>query len=188
MNKISGKSRSLIAMAAVLLAGCTSADLAAPQDDARSAFFNNLGKLCGASFEGQATDIPPDARAVWEGKHLTAKVTSCTSSEIRVPFAVGEDRSRTWIFTRTADGLTLAHDHRHADGTPDQQTMYGGAASAAGTSSQQYFHADDYTKKLVPAAATNIWQVTLEPDGSGISYVLTRNGNKRIHVRLQRKT
>lgn len=157
---------------------------AAEQDSA--AFFNKLRALCGATFEGKST-FPAEATDSFYGKILTAKVATCTDKEVRVPFQVGEDKSRTWIFTLDGTKLTLKHDHRHADGTPDAQTMYGGDASASGTANSQSFHADAYTAKLIPAAVTNVWTVTLSEDGKTLSYHLDRHNAPRFRASLTRK-
>lgn len=154
--------------------------------DNRDAFFANLGTLCGATFEG-ASVFPREPGDAFAGKKLVANVATCTENEIRVPFIVGEDRSRTWIFTRSAAGLELKHDHRHADGTPDEQTMYGGMASDKGTPHAQSFHADAYTAKLIPAASTNVWTVTLSPDGKTLTYFLERDAKPRFKAELTRK-
>ncbi|MFD2366626.1 hypothetical protein [Pseudoduganella sp. GCM10020061] len=173
---------------AVLAALSAAAMLGNPAhaNDSRDAFFAKLGSLCGATFEG-ASVFPRDAGDAFAGKKLVANVAKCGTNEIRVPFIVGEDRSRTWIFTRTGGGLELKHDHRHADGTPDEQTMYGGMASGSGSAHAQSFHADAYTAKLIPAAATNVWTVSLSPDGKTLTYFLERDGKPRFKAELQRK-
>lgn len=153
--------------------------------DARDQFFTALKGLCGARFEGAMT-FPADDQHEFAGKRLVAHVASCGDAEIRVPFQVGEDRSRTWIFSRTADGLQLKHDHRHADGTPDEVTMYGGLANATGTPLQQSFPADAHTAKLIPAAATNVWTVSLSADGKSLTYHLERDAKPRFTAVLKR--
>lgn len=155
------------------------------QADARAEFFSRLAAACGATFEG-ASVFPRDAGDAFAGKKLVAKVASCTADEIRVPFLVGADRSRTWVFTKSAAGVELKHDHRHEDGTPDAQTMYGGMANDKGSASVQSFEADAYTAKLIPAAATNVWTVTLAPDGKSMSYYLERDGKPRFKAELAR--
>jgi hypothetical protein len=147
--------------------------------DTRAQFFNTLKKLCGTTFEGKMT-FPVDGRDDFAGKLLVAKVATCTDNEIRVPFSVGNDRSRTWIFTRTGDSLELKHDHRHTDGKPDEVTMYGGMASLEGTARVQSFAADAYTAKLIPAAATNVWTISLSADGTTLTYHLTRDQQPRF--------
>ncbi|MGZ8321091.1 MAG: hypothetical protein ACXWVD_18470 [Telluria sp.] len=153
--------------------------------DARPAFFANLGALCGATFEG-ASVFPRDPGDAFAGKKLVAHVATCSADEIRVPFIVGEDRSRTWVIRKSAQGLELKHDHRHADGTPDELTMYGGMANGAGSAHAQSFAADAYTAKLIPAASTNVWTLSLSPDGKTMSYFLERDGKPRFKAELAR--
>lgn len=162
---------------------CQAADT--PADSARGAFFANLSQLCGATFEGAST-YSANPNDDFAGKLLVARVAACSANEIRVPFVVGSDRSRTWIFTRSGGALTLQHDHRHADGTPDAQTMYGGAATDTGSALVQSFAADAYTARLIPAAATNVWTLTLGADGKTLTYYLERDGKPRFKAELRR--
>lgn len=171
-------------LTALLAAALTTPAHAA--SDNRDAFFAKLGALCGATFEG-ASVFPRDPGDAFAGKKLVAKVAKCTATEIRVPFIVGEDHSRTWVFTRTGGGLELKHDHRHPDGTPDEVTMYGGMASESGSAHAQSFHADAHTAKLIPAASTNVWTVTLSPDGKTLTYALERDAKPRFKAELTRK-
>jgi hypothetical protein len=155
-------------------------------DPAQAAFFARLGKLCGATFEGAATltpNMPGDALA---GKKLVFKFATCSADEIRIPFSVGEDRSRTLVVRHDAEGLSLKHDHRHADGTPETLTMYGGPAGKAGSALSQSFTSDAHTVKLAPATATNLWTLILSEDGKSVSYHLDRAGKPRYKLELQR--
>ncbi|HZI00026.1 MAG TPA: hypothetical protein VEX63_02695 [Flavisolibacter sp.] len=151
------------------------------QSMAQHPFLQSLQPLCGKSFEGK-TVFPLDDKDPFAGKRLIMHVSSCKSNEIRIPFHVGEDRSRTWMLTTDANGLLLKHDHRHADGTPDSVTMYGGYANTAGNAVQQFFPADDYTAKLIPAAATNEWNMVISEDRKTFSYILKRNGQLRFRA------
>ena len=168
---------------AVLLLAATAA--LAEAQDARDQFFDNLVRLCGARFEGAST-FPADSSDSFAGKLLVAEIATCSDLEVRVPFSVGEDRSRTWLFRRDKAGLQLKHDHRHADGTPDSLTMYGGMAGMDGTSLVQSFAADAYTAALIPAAATNVWTVSLSADSLQLTYHLERNAKPRFSAVLQR--
>jgi hypothetical protein len=105
-------------------------------------------------------------------------VRECEIGEIRISFFVGEERSRTWVITTTAAGIRLKHDHRHADGTEDEITQYGGNTRGQGTDRVQDFHADALTADLVPAAATNVWTIEIEP-GRLFAYALRREGTDR---------
>ncbi|PWF55051.1 hypothetical protein C7C56_004015 [Massilia glaciei] len=152
---------------------------------AQGAFFAQLGKLCGATYEG-ASVFPRDPADSFAGKKLVAHIAACKPEEIRIPFLVGEDRSRTWIIRNERTGLTLKHDHRHADGTPDAVTMYGGLASDGGTTLAQSFLADAHTAELIPAASTNVWTLSLSADASTMTYYLERDGKPRFKAELRR--
>jgi hypothetical protein len=167
--------------ATVLALGAT----AAHAQDARDQFVATLNSSCGQRFEGTMS-FPVDPKHDFAGKILRAHIATCSAKEVRVPFQVGEDRSRTWVFTRTPAGLQLQHDHRHADGTPDAVTLYGGMASESGSKLMQIFPADAYTAKLIPAAVTNVWTLRLSADGSELTYQLERDGKLRFVAILKR--
>lgn len=146
---------------------------AAPQD----AFWSRLQELCGSAFEGTVVEGSPGDTA-FTGRRLVMHVRECGEREIRIPFHAGEDRSRTWILTRTPEGLRLKHDHRHRDGSEDEITQYGGDTRSQGTAAAQEFQADAHTARLIPAAVTNVWTVAVEP-GRTFSYALRREGTDR---------
>ncbi len=149
----------------------------APEIDPQLVFWSQLEALCGRAFEGRVVEsVPPDES--FDGQRLVMHVRSCEPAEIRVPFFVGPDRSRTWVFTTTATGLRLKHDHRHEDGSADAVTDYGGDSYGRGTNTLQEFPADSYTAELVPTAATNVWSVELRP-GEVFAYDLRREGSDR---------
>jgi len=151
------------------------------QADARTEFFNRLKVLCGQTYEGY-TDFIIRENDPFVGARLVMHIASCSDEEIRIPFHVNEDRSRTWILTRSDEGLLFKHDHRHADGTPEDLTMYGGWASDDGTALQQRFPADDYTAELLPEAAGNVWELTIDPDKQQFIYYLERDGEARFRA------
>ena len=151
-----------------------------------TAFFNNIKKLCGQSLEG-ATQFPQNPDHPMVGKRLLLTFGSCKDKETRVSFQVGEDKSRTWILRLDENGLLLKHDHRHADGTPDAVTMYGGWASAEGTAYRQLFPADPDTKKLIPEAATNVWMIEIAEEKQEIVYYLERHKEPRYRAVFQMK-
>jgi hypothetical protein len=144
-------------------------------------FFASLTELCGNAYEGRATDVT--AGDTTFNRRLVMHVRDCASNVIRIPFHVGEDRSRTWILTRLEDGMRLKHDHRHEDGTDDSITMYGGDTETEGTATLQSFPADEFTAALVPEAATNVWTVEVVP-GESFVYSLRRIGTER-RVRIE---
>ena len=162
------------------------ADVPVRQDGAAAdAFLAALSSLCGRAYAGRivanepgvAPGSPPDP---FEGKTLVMHVRECTPQQVRVPFHVGDDHSRTWVITRTADGLRLKHDHRHEDGSPDALTMYGGDTATPGTARRQEFPVDAESKALferlgLKASTANVWAIELEP-GRRYVYELARPG------------
>lgn len=141
-------------------------------------FWNTLKTHCGKSYEGEIVAGGKEGDG-FTGKKLVMHVRSCEENTIRVPFFVGEDRSRTWVFTMNeGNRIKLKHDHRHEDGSEDKITQYGGLSSNVGLSNIQIFHADAETAKLIPAAATNIWWVTI--DSTSYTYNLRRIGSERL--------
>jgi len=174
------------AAAALVMTACASSTAPAPQDQ----FFANLGALCGQSFEGRV--VTQDERdAGFASQRLVMHVRDCTADVIRVPFHVGEDRSRTWVITRTGAGLRLKHDHRHEDGSEDVLTQYGGDTVNVGTAERQEFPADQHSRTLftaqnIPQSATNVWAVEVHP-GRAFVYELRReNRHFRVEFDLTR--
>lgn len=154
--------RTGLLLAITALAGCGHAPLPTPAD----AFMARLQALCGQALEGRVVTSDP-ADAAFAGKRLVMHVRQCVPGEVRIPFHVGDDRSRTWVVTRTAAGLRLKHDHRHADGSPDALTMYGGDTSAPGTAARQEFPVDAesialFTRSGRSVSNSNVWALEVE--------------------------
>lgn len=175
---------SIVLMPALCM-GSVLAQSGQSEPSAAVAFFATLTGQCGARYEG-ATRFPTDPTHDFAGKLLVAELASCSDSEIRIPFTVGSDHSRTWLLQRDGNSLSLKHDHRHPDGSPDAVTLYGGVAVTGGSALSQSFPADAYTAQLIPAAATNVWTLLLSADGGTLTYRLERNGQPRYEAVLKR--
>jgi hypothetical protein len=141
-------------------------------------FWQELRSLCGRAYAGRIVESTSTTDAQFAGKPLVMHVAACGENEIRIPFHVGDNRSRTWVITRTPNGLRLKHDHRHEDGTEDKVTQYGGDTAKPGTATQQEFPADAFTASLIPAARTNVWSLFLSP-GKSFGYGLRRDAEGR---------
>ena len=170
-------SRIRVICAFFLLGGCvTPSAPPTPQDR----FYERLLSLCGQRLEGRIVSPPVAADATFAGKLLVAHVRDCSPQEMRIPFSVGEDHSRTWIITRSGTGLRLKHDHRHDDGTEDKVSQYGGDTLMAGTDQRQEFPADAFTKELLvregnAAGAANVWAMEVGSTAA-LVYELRRPG------------
>jgi hypothetical protein len=154
---------------------------ASARTEQRDVFWSRIESLCGQAFAGRVTEGSP-ADSVLRRSALIMHVRSCTPTEIRIPFHAGTDRSRTWVLTRTAGGLRLKHDHRHADGTEDAITQYGGDTRDSGSFGRQEFHADAHTAGLIPAARTNIWTVEIVPAERFVSALRRVGTDRRFRV------
>lgn len=121
-----------LAAVAAIAAGCATFPPASPPlAQEQEAFWAAIEAHCGRAYEGRvAISTGSAGDTAMAGKRLVMHVRECKPGEIRIPFHVGDDRSRTWVLTRTATGLRLKHDHRHQDGTPDAITQYGGDTRA----------------------------------------------------------
>lgn len=141
-------------------------------------FWNNLKKHCGKSYEGTVTAGGKEGDG-FTGKRLVMQVLSCETDRVRIPFYVGEDKSRTWILTKNGDQkISLKHDHRHQDGTEDKVTQYGGLNPNHGFDNLQMFPADQETASRISYASTNVWWITL--DDKTYTYNLRRIGSDRV--------
>lgn len=166
----------------LLLAACAAPEDAAPRPE-QATYWTNLSALCGKSYSGRiAAKVGggpgPDP---YEGKVLSVHARHCTEQAVRLDFHAGNDRSRTWVFSREG-GLRLTHEHRKEDGSPDEMTGYGGPAEGRGTAQTQRFPADGHSKTLflkegLAAAVENVWTVTVVP-GKTLTYSLTRPGRE----------
>lgn len=159
------------------LGGCATSS---PSQGDHGQFFSRLAVLCGTAFEGRVASPAVEADRDFAGKRLVMHVRDCSATEIRIPFHVGDDRSRTWIVTRTGVGLRLKHDHRHEDGSEDKLSRYGGDTASQGTASRQEFPADGESKALFlredrAVSVTNVWAMEVHP-GRLFAYELRRPG------------
>jgi hypothetical protein len=162
---------------ALMLVGCATVR---PQGAPQQPFFDSLRLLCGQAYEGRVTSPAVEADAAMASQRLVMHVRECSRDTIRIPFHVGENRSRTWVVTRTPLGLRLKHDHRHEDGSEDRLTEYGGDAAGLGTAGRLEFPADQFSKDLfvregLPQSVPNVWALEIEP-GRTFAYELRRPG------------
>lgn len=180
--------RLVAALLLLLSYGCTSfagdeSRSRAPADQ----FLAAIAEHCGEAFEGRVlVDEPATDDNPFADQRLVMHVRECGEEEIRIPFHVGDDRSRTWILTRTSDGLRLKHDHRHDDGSHDAVTMYGGDTAAPGTAERQEFPVDDFSVEMferegLTVSVTNTWAMEIET-GQRFFYELSRPGGRLFQV------
>ncbi|MBX7528016.1 hypothetical protein [Qipengyuania vesicularis] len=195
--------RQSLLLAPLALAGCASTPDVAQLPPSQEAFWDALQSHCGKAYQGSLASS--DARdADWQGRAMIAHWAECSETRVAIAFhvetemeyAVGEavwDRSRTWLVTRTAEGLRLKHDHRHEDGEEDAVTQYGGDTLSAGTARVQDFPVDAFSiamfeREGLDASLTNVWRVEVDPAGSSgapFAYQLTRRNDPTRLFRVE---
>ncbi len=157
-------------------------------DQPADRFMANIAQYCGQSFTGRvAANTPPPTDDAFANQTLIMHVRECSDNEIRIPFHVGDDHSRTWILTRTDEGLRLKHDHRHEDGSDDAVTMYGGDTDDDGTAMRQEFPVDQFsidmfTRGDMLVSLTNVWAMEIVPDELFVYELGRRDSNRLFRV------
>lgn len=176
---------SIALILAVLLTTCNSNTEQQSNDSenivllsAESAFFQTMAERCGDIYYGNSV-YPDDPEHELYGAALKMTIESCTENELRIPFQVNDDRSRTWILTLSDEGLLFKHDHRYEDGTPHDLTNYGGWAVDGGSPTRISFPADSETAEMLPEAATNVWTMELDLENNQFTYFLERHSQPR---------
>ena len=146
------------------------------QKNGQDIFWDTLSSHCGKAYEG--TISSEGKNDGFDGKQLVMHVKKCSENELKIPFFVGDDKSRTWVLTKHEDGILLNHDHRNPDGSHEDLTMYGGKATNLGSKNMQFFPADQETSNMLPAATFNVWWITV--DETTFSYNLHLVSTERV--------
>ncbi len=170
--------KTVFAAAITLVLGATSAHA--------DGVFEVLQAHCGQAFEGQVSRGAADDP--WRQARLVMHVRDCSDSELRVPLAFNDDRSRIWVITRMESGVRLKHDHRHADGSEDAVTWYGGMSAApdgAPGDAEINFPVDAesvalFEREGLNASTQNTWQLSVA--GGMLNYRLMRPGGRDFMV------
>ncbi len=190
--------RQLALLCAMALSACASTPDIPALPASQEAFWDALQSHCGKAYRGSLASSD-ERDADWQGRAMLAHWAECSETRTAIAFHVrdaeggGWDRSRTWLVTRTADGLRLKHDHRHEDGEEDAVTQYGGDTLSGGTARLQDFPVDAYSIALferegLSASLTNVWRIEVDPaDASGarFAYQLTRRNDPTRLFRVE---
>ncbi len=144
----------------------------------QAAFWANLQQHCGQAYSGRLVLEPPGDEMLTGTEALIVHFRECGADTLKVPFHIEQeeaqswDRSRTWVFMRTAAGLELRHDHRHEDGTPEESTWYGGHTQNEGTANRQEFI---LAERRAADGSLLGWRVEIVP-GERYTYGTIRGG------------
>lgn len=165
------------------LSVCACASETAPGENFADEFMAVLATHCGKAYAGRLVSTD-EADADFGSQEMVMHIRTCEDKVIRIPFHVGDDHSRTWVITRTNDGLRLKHDHRHEDGEEDVVTQYGGDATSIDNAMRIEFPVDAnsidlFQREGLSASVTNVW--ALELSDSLFAYELRRD-NRHFRV------
>ncbi|WP_298632783.1 hypothetical protein [uncultured Umboniibacter sp.] len=168
----------LLVLLTTSLLGCSIPNQHQPTEalSPAEAFWQQLSLHCGMQYQGvMVSDDEVDAD--FARANMLARFEQCSASEIRVPFWVGDDKSRTWVFTRQGETIEFRHEHRHSDGSFDEVTGYGGFGEPTDVNGQLDFPADEQTKAVFNATGltvslVNVW--TVESSAEQFVYQLKR--------------
>jgi len=150
----------------------------AQETSGSTVFWENLQKHCGKAYEGKII-AGAEKNDGFSGEKLIMHIRSCEKKEIKIPFHVGENRSRTWVLSKRENNLLLLkHDHRNPDGSEEEITQYGGFSTNSGNKNMQIFPADQETSDMLAPAFANVWWITL--DDTSFTYNLRRIGSDRL--------
>lgn len=173
----------------LLLTACGGDTETAETENAHDLFFANLSTLCGESLVGGST-FPDDPEHPLVATELRNHISSCDENKIRIElYRDGDYWHGAWVIERRDEGLHLFHDH-----LGDVRTMedlgegdfhgYGGYADDSGTGTTQYFPADEATEEIIPAAATNVWMMSLDLENGRFIYYLERHNEPRFRAEM----
>ncbi len=145
-------------------------------DEAGIAFFNQLRTLCGNSYTGR-TSFPTEQSHALTGSSLRITFEVCSEDEMRIPFQINNDTSRTFIIRQEENGrLELRHDIS----TEGEPSMYGGFADTSSTATRQVFRADEITVGIAPEAVANVWTMEIDLGNNRFIYDLKRGDEQRF--------
>ncbi|PHR59781.1 MAG: hypothetical protein COA43_08810 [Robiginitomaculum sp.] len=162
-------------LATLLMTSCAQ-NTSTPQEK----FMQSLNALCGKSFAGKlvSTDEVDTKTA---SLPMVMEVRECSDTQMRIPFHIGDNHSRTWIITKTDQGLRLEHQHNHENGHADAVTLYGGDTTDIGTATHQNFPVNQFSKDMfvkegLNVSVTNIWSIEISP--TKYAYEMRREGRQ----------
>lgn len=141
-----------------------------PQDE----FWAALQGMCESAYEGELLQAPEGDDQVDPDARLVVHFWECGDDRLRIPFHVGEDRSRTWVLLRHDDEIELRHDHRYEDGEEEENTWYGSSTMEEGTAYRQDFVQES-------DGVTGGWRIEIHP-GERYTYGTIRDGEWRHHL------
>lgn len=133
------------------------------QENQQDEFWSKLLALCGKAYSGQIAMASADD-STFHGKTIVIHARICAGDNVLIHLHIGENRSITWIISKSAELITFRHDHRNEDGSESYFSWYGGTTTNRGTAWTQFFPADQGTLDKSVEAAGKVWWLEFRPD------------------------
>ena len=172
------KSRKIVALVTVAgivasLMGISAITTGSDQD----IFFDSIRAHCGNAFSGSVEDSSNST--AYNGRKFVLHIRDCSDSQIKMPLHIDDNSSRILVLSKTDGGIQLQHDHRHADGSSEALTLYGGDSSADSTDKVTHFPESAESIAITKAHAPtrtypSVWSIILGADD--ITYQVVRPG------------
>ena len=146
-------------------------------DSNQDKFFDAIKAHCGHAFSGDVDDSSNST--AYNGRKFVLHIRDCSDTQIKMPLHIDDNSSRILVLTKSDGHIKLQHDHRHADGSSDALTMYGGYSSADSTAKVTNFPESAESIAITKAHAPtrtypSVWSIILSADD--ITYQVVRPG------------
>ena len=146
-------------------------------DSNQDKFFDSIRAHCGKAFSGSVEDSSNST--AYTGRKFVLHIRDCSNTQIKMPLHVDDNSSRILVLTKRDGSIELQHDHRHADGSSDALTLYGGYSSADSTGNVTNFpesaESIAITKAYAPTRTyPSVWSIILSSED--ITYQVVRPG------------
>ena len=140
-------------------------------------FFDSINAHCGNAFSGSVEDSSNST--AYNGRKFVLHIRDCSDTQIKMPLHIDDNSSRILVLTKSDGSIKLQHDHRHADGSSDALTLYGGYSSADTTDNVTNFpesaESIAITKAYAPTRTyPSVWSIILSSED--ITYQVVRPG------------
>ncbi|MCP1726521.1 hypothetical protein J2T60_000486 [Natronospira proteinivora] len=154
-----------------------SEDAIAPVQAPGQAFWSAIQPHCGQAYEGQLVS-GREGDDGFRDQTVIVHIKHCEDSRLLIPLHVGDDHSRTWVLERHAWGVSLKHEHRDPDGSPQTVSRYGGLARPPADGYTLRFPVDDETLAMLPNSVGGFWTLSTEDDT--LHYQVEREGREGV--------
>jgi hypothetical protein len=159
-----------------------------PAEASREAFFHHLLDRCHETYRG-AAELAPENDQLFGSAGLSLELESCSETEIRIRFAVDEDRSRRWLFRRDGEGLLFLQFPGEDGDRANAETEgrgWGLWASNDGTELVQHFPDHRSRPDHGSSQGNRLWTLEIDTEADRLIYRMARDDEPRYRFVFHR--